>query len=268
MRTTANIACLLTLTFSFSADSYGEQSWKAFCADGPPGSPQGECSVVLAADTILINGKKGPNFSLPASAVSKLIYTPTMFRRSEGMNPFDVPAGCTGCGLLVVAGAATWLILHPMKGTDHFVEILWEDRGVEQEISLKLEKGTHLGFLNELQRSTGKPWQDVSAEAERLLSRLDNAEAKSINLAFERAVTVGGMHLPAGSYSMAFLPGGQHDGYLAFFSGPATRQNMKGMAAVGSTSATAPEVIVEYAQSGDSSRVLLIRTPSATFRLW
>jgi len=83
----------------------------------------------------------------------------------------------------------------------------------------------------------------------------------------EQAPLVGRMHLPAGSYSMAFLPGDLNNGFLAFFSGPATRQNLKGMAMVEATAADAPDVMVVYPQSGDSSRVLLIRTPSVTFRL-
>ena len=65
-------------------------------------------------------------------------------------------------------------------------------------------------------------------------------------VAFECPVTVGRMHLPGGSYSMAFLPGDQNKGFLSFFSGPATRQNVKGMAAVEVTAADAPDVIIEY----------------------
>jgi hypothetical protein len=142
--------------------SFAQGSWSAVCMEGPLGVPAGKCRIELGTDRVSFTAKKAAPMSVPATTISDVIYSPARFRRSEGMGVGACSGPAEGCGLLAVATGATWLILYPMKGTHHYVSIVWEDRGTQQEVLLELGKGEYLQFLEALRQLTGKPWVAVS----------------------------------------------------------------------------------------------------------
>ena len=153
------LACVLLAAGILS----GQQTWNAVCMEGPPEMPNGKCSLEIHGDAVSLHAKHNPDRSIPVNAISSVIYSPAKFRRSSSVGLDSCSGPAQGCGGLLVAAGTAWLILYPMKGTHHYVNIAWNDRGAEQEIMLELGKQEYLPFLEGLRQTTGKQWINVNA---------------------------------------------------------------------------------------------------------
>ena len=250
----------------------GGPSWTASCIAGPPDLPRGRCRIEIGAGRIAIRGRAEGSFVLAPDTISDIVYSPARFRRSRAidLNPAGYgPGPGEGIALLWLTAGVTALVLHPMKGTDHFVTIAWQDRGTEQELTLQMGKGDHTAILEELRRVTGKQWQDVNAETRRVLSMLEADSAASVEVRFDRETIAGDAVLPPGTYRMVFVPRSPDDGFLCFFSGPIAARNIAWITpAVRTTGGSAgAEAGVQYASPSGTSCVTAIRTQTQMFQL-
>lgn len=102
----------------------------------------------------------------------------------------------------VLVGAA---VLSPFTSTQHFIRLLWDNNGVPSQALFEVSKDDYSSLLTELQRTTGKPWQDLPQTRKKLAGEIEQAKSQSQAFQLDRDVVVNETEIKAGRYQIVLL---------------------------------------------------------------
>jgi hypothetical protein len=207
--------------------------WKAVYQGGPtPFQAETRVMVTITKDSLVLEPKKGLSFTIPAAdirAVSSSLASSHAASRAQagvwagavGLSPYTV--------LFLPFGLAGMAATYPMKSHYAYINILWNEKGVEQEIVLRLDGRDYTPFVTELQKATGKEWKNLDAEWAKVQQQVP-AEGYTMFVQLDRKVRIAKADLKPGPYQLVLLKREGNQGELYFFSG--NRVDIKHLAAV------------------------------------
>jgi len=275
----SGIAGVVTLTFMAGgpyaipqhephADSTAQGRWSAvYQAGAAPFDPGIRIEVAIDKDQVILAGKKGAVFSIPASAITTVLSSLTIenpVTRSQA----EAWGGLAKNLMFLPFGGSVVGATYP-KSKYAYISFAWSERETDQEVQFRLDRKDYDPFLKQLQKSTGKEWKNLQSEWERL--RQAAGTDHPIPLRLDRKVRMGRRDVKPGSYQLIVLEGAanQADGYL-FPSDQVAAEHLISTCPVEIAAATSEEaqtngVIYKQDDSG-ASRISEVRTSGRLLR--
>jgi hypothetical protein len=203
-----------------AGDSAQQGRWHAvYQAGAAPLGLGSHVQVALAKDQLILAGKKGAPFSIPASAITAISSNFTAehtVTRSQvaawgglaQFNPYTL--------LFLPFGIPVMAATYPIKSRYAYISVLWSEKGTDQEVQFRLDRKDYDPFMKQLQKSTGKEWKNLESDWEKLKQALAAGTDHPIPLRLDRKVRMGSVEVKPGSYQLIILVGAanQGDGYL------------------------------------------------------
>jgi len=250
-------------------------------AGAAPFPQQSQIFAFIEDKNLFLKPKKGPNFSIPGGAITAVsssikgrygAASLAEARFAESMLSPDANS-CLGfypCSLVVTTALLLVIPSYPIKSTEYLVHIVWRDKGVDEEIVLKLHKNDYGPFLVRLEKATGKPWKNLDTDWKRVQQEIKRAEPNKLEIRLDRKVRVAKVGLEPGTYQIVLLEREAGHGEIYFF--PGSEVNAEHLAAVVSVEISplvnegnTPQIDYNQDLKGKST-ISSIRTQSRIFR--
>jgi hypothetical protein len=204
------------------ADSAQQGRWKAvYQAGAAPLGLGSHVHVAIAKDQLVLDGKKGAQFSIPASGITALSSNLT----SEHMATRSQIAAWGGLAqfspytlMFLPFGIPVMAATYPIKSRYAYISVLWSERGTDQEVQFRLDRKDYEPFLIQLQKATGKEWKNLESEWERLRQALAAGTDRQIPVRLDRKVRMGVVEVKPGTYQLIILAGAPNQGEAYLFS--------------------------------------------------
>jgi hypothetical protein len=214
--------CVLQQSFALPGSKDGQ--WRVTYVAGSKKSQAG-AKLDLAILNQEVTGKKGKNIVLriPAASITEVGYDTSSHNRGwawlEASSVADQGTRSQGAGLVlapILVGAA---VMAPLKSTQHFVRILWQEDGVPAEALFEVGKDDYDAVLKALQNLTGKPWQNLPEARKNLLAEIESAKNRSVPLQLDHTVVLNEAEMKSGRYQLILLERPDNRGEAYFFAG-------------------------------------------------
>jgi hypothetical protein len=164
--------------------------------------------VSIGKDQLMLAGKKGAQFSIPASTISALSSSLT----SEHTATNKQVAAWGGLAqfspytlMFLPFGIPVMAATYPIKSKYAYISILWSERGADQEVQFRLDRKDYESFVTQLRTSTGKEWKNLETEWEKLRQALATGTGRQSPLRLDRKLRIGKVDLKPGSYQLIVL---------------------------------------------------------------
>jgi hypothetical protein len=229
--------------------------------------------VSIGKDQLLIAGKKGAQFSIPASTITALSSNLT----SEHTATRSQVAAWGGLAqfspytlMFLPFGIPVMAATYPIKSKYAYISILWSEKGADQEVQFRLDRKDYESFVTQLRTSTGKEWKNLETEWEKLSQALATGAGRQSPLRLDRKVRIGKVELKPGSYQLIVLTESPNQGDAYVF--PNSEVNIEHLLCTShveiSLSSEGGQVEgVTYKQDDNGvSRISEIRTPGQSLR--
>ena len=207
--------------------------WKAVYAAGAmPFQTETRVMVTISNDSLVLEPKKGPSFSIPAADIKELSCSLVSSHTASRVQA-EVWAGAAWLSpetlLLLPFGLVGMAATYPIKSHHAYIDILWNEKGAEQEIVLRLDGRDYTQFVAELRKATGKEWKNLDTELANV-RQFKPEQGYTIFVQLDRKVRIAKSELKPGPYQLVLLKREANRGELYFFHG--NRVDAKHLAAV------------------------------------
>ncbi len=204
-----------------------------FQAGAAPIKLGSKLKLTIDKEKVLLESKKGPSFSIPAAGItevsSNLVSSHTASLVQAGLwvaavkeTPYTL--------LFLPFGLGAMAATYPIKSHYAYINILWNEKGTEQEVVLMLNRRDYTQFIAELQKATGKEWKNLDTEWEKVQQELKREAGNNIPVRLDRKVRIAKSDLKPGTYQLVLLEREGNRGELYFF--PGNQVNIEHLAAV------------------------------------
>ena len=247
--------------------------WKVvYQAGAAPFALGSRVQVSIGKDQLMLAGKKGARFSIPASTISALSSSLT----SEHTATNKQVAAWGGLAqfspytlMFLPFGIPVMAATYPIKSKYAYISILWSERGADQEVQFRLDRKDYESFVTQLRTSTGKEWKNLETEWEKLRQALATGTGRQSPLRLDRKVRIGKVDLKPGSYQLIVLAETPNHGQAYMF--PNNEVNIEHLISASRVEIAAAEggqvEDVTYKQDDNGvSRISEIRTPGQLLR--
>jgi hypothetical protein len=164
--------------------------------------------VTIDKDQLVFAGKKGAQFSIPASTITALSSNLTSehtVARSQ-MAAWGGLAQFSPYTLMFLPfGIPVMAATYPIKSKYAYVSVLWSEKGADEEVQFRLDRKDYEPFLTQLRKSTGKEWKNLESDWERLKQALATGTGRQTPVRLDRKVRVGNVDVKPGSYQLIVL---------------------------------------------------------------
>lgn len=196
--------------------------WKAVYLAGAASFGLGSrVQVTIAEDQLVFAGKKGAQFSIPASTVTALSSNLTS-EHTVTRNQMAAWGGLAQFSpymlMFLPVGIPVMAATYPMKSKYAYISVLWSQKGADEEVQFRLDRKDYEPFLTRLRKSTGKEWRNLEGEWERLRQALANGTAHQAPLRLDRKVRIGQVDVRPGPYQLIVLIESSNQGQAYLFS--------------------------------------------------
>jgi hypothetical protein len=203
------------------AGSAQQGRWNAvYQAGAAPFGLGSRVQVTIANDQLVFAGKKGAQFSLPASTItalsSNLTSEHTVTRSQMAawgglaqFNPYTL--------MFLPLGIPVMAATYPIKSKYAYISVMWSEKGADEEVQFRLDRRDYEPFLEHLRESTGKEWKDLESEWERLKKALASGTGLQTPLRLDRKVRVGKVDVKPGPYQLIVLKEAPNQGEAYLF---------------------------------------------------
>lgn len=203
------------------ADSVQPARWSAiYQAGSAPLGLGNRVHVAITKDQLILAGKKGAPFPIPASAITAVSSNLTA-EHTATRNQVEAWGGLAKLSpytlIFLPFGIPVMAATYPMKSKYAYVSVLWSEKGTDQEVQFRLDRKDYDPFLKQLQRSTGKEWKNLESEWERLRQALAAGTDHPIPLHLDRKARMGNVEVKPGAYRLIVLPGPANQGEAYLF---------------------------------------------------
>src|ERR1700751_3695612 len=150
--------------------------WKAvYLAGAAPFGLGSRVQVTFAEDQLVFAGKKGAQFSIPASTLTALSSNLTS-EHTVTRNQMAAWGGLAQFSpytlMFLPLGIPVMAATYPIKSKYAYISVLWSEKGADEEVQFRLEQKDYEPFLRQLRKSTGKEWTNLGREWEKLKQAL------------------------------------------------------------------------------------------------
>jgi hypothetical protein len=197
------------------AGSAAQGRWSAvYQAGAAPFDPGIRVEVAIDKDQVILSGKKGAAFSIPASAITTVLSSPTI-ENPVSRSQAEAWGGLAKNLMFLPFGVPVVGATYP-KSKYAYISVTWSERDTDQEVQFRLDRKDYDPLLKQLKKSTGKEWKNLESEWERLRQAIAAGTDHPIPLLLDRRVRIGRVDVKPGSYQLIVLEGAanQTDGYL------------------------------------------------------
>jgi hypothetical protein len=230
-------ALLLLTSMARATEPVPPHSWTVSNLRGPVLSSSSHLTLTVSKDGLtFVDKKQNPLIEIPANQVVNVASSTVEFSRAyqvggdkTGASGIGMPmTGCggsdVGCGGAALMYLMVLAIASPMHGRSHYVQITWNDRGVEQQLQFEASKDNYTAVAEALKAFGGTKYTDVEAQANKLQEEIAQNAGRAFALTLDRASKLGDYPLDPGTYKVLPLDRGEGkaDVYL-FTSEPASQ---------------------------------------------
>jgi hypothetical protein len=194
--------------------------------------------LTIDKEKVLLEPERGLPFAIPVAGITAVSSSikgrhPATDAEGKFLSSFlSSPGDCysVGCPGIILFTPILMAFSYPIKSTDHLVSILWQQKGVDEEVVLRIAKSDYTPFISELEKATGKKWKNLDAEWEKVQQELKREAANKISVRLDRKVRIAKSDLQPGAYQVVLLEREGNHAELYFF--PGNQVNVEHLAAV------------------------------------
>ena len=204
------------------AGSALQDRWKAvYLAGAAPFGLGSRVQVTIAEDQVVFAGKKGLQFSIPASTVTALSSNLTS-EHTVTRNQMAAWGGLAQFSpytlIFLPFGIPVMAATYPIKSKYAYISVLWSEKGADEEVQFRLDRKDYEPFLTQMRKSTGKEWKNLEGEWEKLKQALATGPGYHTALRLDRKVRVGKVDVKPGPYQLVILTEASNQGQAYLFS--------------------------------------------------
>ncbi len=211
----------LTAQSPTGAPSAQPGRWKVlYQAGSAPFAVGSRVQITIGTDQLIFAGKKGRQFSIPATTITALSSSLT----SEHTVTRNQVAAWGGLAQLspytlifLPFGLPVMAATYPIKSKYAYISILWSETGADQEVQFRLDRKDYESFVTQLRTSTGKEWKNLESEWERLRQALATGTGHQTPLLLDRKVRMGKVDIKPGSCQLIVLTEAPNQGQVYVF---------------------------------------------------
>jgi len=211
-----------TAQHSPDAGSALQDRWTAvYLAGAAPFGLGSRVQVTIAEDQLVFAGKKGAQFSIPASTVTALSSNLTS-EHTVTRNQMAAWGGLAQFSpytlMFLPFGIPVMAATYPIKSKYAYISVLWSEKGADQEVQFRLDRKDYEPFLTQLRKSTGKEWKNLEDEWEKLKQALATGTDHQTPLRLDRKIRMGKVDVKPGPYQLIVLTQAPNQGEAYLFS--------------------------------------------------
>jgi hypothetical protein len=231
MKRISILCIILLLATSIAAATEPDPllSWTISNFRGPVLSRNTHLTLAVSKDGLTFLDKKhNPLLEIRADQVVNVASSSVAFSRAyqvggdkTGASGIGMPmTGCggsdVGCGGAALMYLMILAIAAPMHGRSHYVQITWNDRGVEQQLQFEASKDNYIVVVAALKEFGGTKYTDLEAEAGKLQEEIAQNVSHAFDLKLEQPSKLGEYALDPATYKVLALDReeGKADVYL------------------------------------------------------
>jgi hypothetical protein len=256
------------------AGSAQQDRWKAvYLAGAAPFGLGSRVQVTIAEDQLVFAGKKGAQFSIPASTVTALSSNLTS-EHTVTRNQIAAWGGLAQFSpytlMFLPFGIPVMAATYPIKSKYAYISVLWSEKSADEEVQFRLDRKDYEPFLTQLRKSTGKEWKNLEGEWEKLKQALATGPGNQTALRLDRKVRMGKVDVKPGPYQLIILTEASNQGQAYLFLN--NQVNIEHLISTShieiaeSTEGSQPEAISFKQDDNGVSRISEIRTPGRVIR--
>ncbi len=248
--------------------------WKAvYLAGAAPFGLGSRVQVTIAEDQLVFAGKKGAQFSIPASTITALSSNLTS-EHTVTRNQMAAWGGLAQFSpytlMFLPFGIPVMAATYPIKSKYAYISVLWSEKGADEEVQFRLDRKDYEPFLTQLRKSTGKEWKNLESEWEKLKQALATGPGHQTALRLDRKVRLGNVDVKPGPYQLIILTEASNQGqaYL-FLNNEVNIEHLISTSHIevaGSSEGRQPEAVSFKQDDNGVSRISEIRTAGRVIR--